>query len=190
MKDTVILGVDPGSRVTGYGVIKVTGTAISVLDGGVVTAHSGSMGERLQKIYQGLRRVADSYQPTEAAIEKIFTHINPAGALVLGQARGVAFLSLTESGIKTIEEYTARQVKQAVVGYGAASKEQVRFMIKSMLTIVNDLAFDAADALAIALCHAHSRNALNGAASMACTKNEQLQALLKQYPKGWRRGRR
>lgn len=188
--ETIILGIDPGSRVTGYGVIKLTGSTITCLDSGVVTAQTGSMADRLQKIYQGLRCIADRHQPQEAAIEKVFSHINPGGALILGQARGVAFLSMAESGIKKIEEYTARQVKQAVVGYGAASKEQVRFMIQSLLTITHDLVFDAADALAIAICHAHSRGARGNDATAPCSKNEQLQMLLKQYPKGWRRGRR
>ena len=186
MTDITIIGIDPGSRATGYGIIKFSNHELNFVDCGVIHAIVGNMSQRLQKIYQGLTQAIDLHQPHEAAIEKVFTHLNPKGALILGQARGVALLAVAQIGIQLVEEYTARRVKQSVVGYGAANKEQVQFMVKTLLKLHQDIPFDAADALAIAICHAHSRSE-NKATDII---HPQLRTILAQYPKGWRRGRK
>ncbi len=154
---TIIIGIDPGSRFTGYGVIRWEGNQSHYIDSGCLRLVAESQHERLQKIFSGLQEIIHCYQPHEAAIEQIFMHENPGSALKLGQARGAAIVALT---IIPITEYSARQVKQAVVGYGAAKKEQVQHMVKRLLNISTKLQADAADALAIALCHAHTRFSL------------------------------
>ena len=153
---TIIIGIDPGSRLTGYGVIKVEGNQSFYLTSGCLQLTSKPPLERLQVIYSGLQEIIQQYQPHEAAIEQIFMHQNPGSALKLGQARGAALVALTIP----ISEYSARQVKQSVVGYGAAKKEQVQHMVGRLLNIKEKLQADAADALAIALCHAHTRFSL------------------------------
>jgi len=149
----IILGIDPGSRLTGYGVIELNGNQSSYIDCGYFKVTSESVALRLQQISLGIKEVIEKYQPQEAAIEQIFMHQNPSSALKLGQARGAAMAALTVP----VSEYTARQVKQSVVGYGAAKKEQIQHMVVRLLNIKQDLQADAADALAVALCHAHSR---------------------------------
>lgn len=151
---TIILGIDPGSRLTGYGLIQCEGNrSIHLANGCFNVARLGAT-ERLQKIYLELKNIIQLFQPQEAAIEQIFMHQNPGSALKLGHARGAAIVALTIP----ISEYSARQVKQSVVGYGAAKKEQVQHMVKRLLNLSEDLQADAADALAIALCHAHTRS--------------------------------
>lgn len=149
----IIIGIDPGSRLTGYGVIRIEGNQSIYLDSGCLKVTAENAGEKLQQIFSGLKEVIVQYQPEEAAIEQIFMHTNPSSALKLGQARGAAIAALNIP----VAEYTARQVKQSVVGYGAAKKEQVQHMVLRLLNIAHDLQADAADALAVALCHAHSR---------------------------------
>jgi crossover junction endodeoxyribonuclease RuvC len=151
---TIIIGIDPGSRITGFGVIRVQGNQNSYLASGSLHLIGENANNRLQKIFSGLQDVIRLYQPSEAAIEQVFMHDNPGSALKLGQARGAAIVALN----MPIAEYSARQVKQAVVGYGAAKKEQVQHMVQRLLNISGALQADEADALAIALCHAHSRN--------------------------------
>jgi crossover junction endodeoxyribonuclease RuvC len=150
---TVIIGVDPGSRHTGYGVIKISGNQSSYLTSGCIHLINENSAQRLQKIFTSLSEIISQYQPHEGAIEQVFMHNNPGSALKLGQARGAAIVALT----MPLAEYSARQVKQSVVGYGAAKKTQVQHMVKRLLNITEDLQADAADALAIALCHAHNR---------------------------------
>lgn len=150
---TVIIGIDPGSRITGYGVVRWEMNRSQYLDSGCLKVGSSDMHERLQQIYLGVREVMDQWLPTEAAIEQIFMHQNPGAALKLGQARGAAIVAL---GLP-VAEYSARQVKQSVVGYGAAVKTQVQQMVKRLLNLNKKLQPDEADALAVALCHAHSR---------------------------------
>jgi len=149
---TIIIGIDPGSRFTGYGVIRWEGNQSHYLDSGCLSMVSYSMPERLQKIFTGLQTIVQRYQPQEAAIEQVFMHQNPGSALKLGQARGAAIVALG----MTVAEYSARQVKQSVVGYGAAAKTQVQHMVRRLLNISLVLQADAADALAVALCHAHT----------------------------------
>lgn len=150
---TTIIGIDPGSRRTGYGVIQLQGNRHIYITSGYldVTAHPAC--ERLRYIFLGLQEILATHQPHEAAIEQVFMHENPGSALKLGQARGAAIVALNIP----IAEYSARQVKKSVVGHGAATKDQVQFMVKRLLNLNNRLQADAADALAIALCHAQAR---------------------------------
>lgn len=151
---TVIIGIDPGSRRTGYGVIRLEGNQYIYLTSGYLDLTAYPACERLRKIFLGLQEIIHSYQPHEAAIEQVFMHENPNSALKLGQARGAAIVALPIP----VSEYSARQVKKSVVGNGAANKEQVQFMVQRLLNLVSKrLQPDAADALAIALCHAHVR---------------------------------
>jgi len=150
---TIILGIDPGSRRTGYGVIKLDGSRQLYITSGFIDLTSYPPLERLRQIYLGLRTIIDTHQPAEAAIEQVFMHENPGSALKLGQARGAAIVALD----MPVSEYSARQVKKSVVGMGAAQKDQVQFMVKRLLRLTGDLQVDAADALAVALCHAQSR---------------------------------
>lgn len=152
----VIIGIDPGSRRTGYGLIRVEGNHSHYITCGFLDLTSPTPAIRLQTIFTRLQELLALHQPHEAAIEQIFMHANPSSALKLGQARGAAIVALTIP----VSEYSARQVKQSVVGYGAAKKEQVQHMVKKLLNITEDLQADAADALAIALCHAHTRSSL------------------------------
>ncbi|HVE44829.1 MAG TPA: crossover junction endodeoxyribonuclease RuvC [Gammaproteobacteria bacterium] len=151
----IIIGIDPGSRRTGYGVIRLEGNRHCYVTSGHLDLTTYDSAERLRQIYIGLRQVIDTHQPQEAAIEQVFMHENPGAALKLGQARGAAIVALNMS----VAEYSARQVKKSVVGHGAAPKDQVQFMVKQLLNLKNVvLQADAADALAIALCHAHCRS--------------------------------
>lgn len=151
---TTIIGIDPGSRRTGYGVIRIEGNRHIYLTSGFIDLTSYPAPERLRQIYLGLQEVLGSYKPQEAAIEQVFMHENPGSALKLGQARGAAIVALEIP----LTEYSARQVKKSVVGSGAADKEQVQYMVKRLLNVTGQLQADAADALAVALCHAHARN--------------------------------
>jgi crossover junction endodeoxyribonuclease RuvC len=151
---TTIIGIDPGSRRTGYGVIRLEGNRHIHLVSGFLDVSSLPVSDRLRQIYLGLQKIIQSYQPQEAAIEQVFMHENPNSALKLGQARGAAIVALD----MPVAEYSARQVKKSVVGHGAAGKEQVQFMVKRLLNLTTHLQADAADALAIALCHAAARN--------------------------------
>jgi len=150
---TIIIGIDPGSRRTGYGLIKLEGNKHTYLTSGYLDVSAYPVAERLRKIYLGLQEIMTSYQPHEAAIEQIFMQENPNSALKLGQARGAAIVALDIP----VAEYSAREVKKSIVGSGAAKKDQVQYMVKRLLNLTGTLQADAADALAIALCHAHSR---------------------------------
>ncbi len=148
-----ILGIDPGSRVTGYGVIEIKQNQYQYLGSGCIRTVAEDWVMRLQQIYQGVREVILQYQPQELAIEQVFMHRNANSALKLGQARGAAIVAVD----LPVHEYAAREIKKAIVGYGAADKTQVQHMIKQMLGLKGLMAADAADALAIAVCHAHTR---------------------------------
>jgi crossover junction endodeoxyribonuclease RuvC len=153
---TIILGIDPGSRITGYGVIRVEGSRHVYLASGCVRVQDENLPERLRQIFLSLQEIVQTYQPDEAAIEQVFMHQNAGSALKLGQARGAAIVALAATEIK-IAEYSARQIKQSVVGFGAAKKEQVQHMVRVLLNLTGIPQVDAADALAVALCHANSR---------------------------------
>ena len=156
---TIILGIDPGSRITGFGVIESDGRTHRYIESGTISSTSKIFSKRLQIIFRGIDAVMQEYQPDEVGVEDIFMHVNPMGALKLGQARGAAICAAAQQDA-IIAEYTARQIKQAIVGYGAAQKAQVQHMVIRMLNLKIDLASDAADALAVALCHAHTRSGL------------------------------
>lgn len=150
----IILGVDPGSRTTGYGIIRAEGRTIEYIDSGCIRVGEKPMAERLQTIFHSLAVLIGEYRPEEFAIEQVFMARNPDSALKLGQARGAAIVSAANSGLP-VHEYSARQVKQAVVGNGGADKSQVQHMVQALLGLDRKPQADAADALAIALCHAH-----------------------------------
>lgn len=154
-----ILGLDPGSLCTGFAVVD-TGPKVTYLLSGSIRARGTSLAERLQEIFAGVDKLANEHRPDEVAIERVFMHRNADSALKLGQARGAA-LSATFAVRPRVFEYAPREVKLAVVGTGAAQKEQVQLMVRRLLNLTGPMGADAADALAIALCHAYSRN-LNG----------------------------
>ena len=158
---TIILGIDPGSRITGYGLIKETNRKIEYIDSGCIrTAPDGELSQKLLQIYDGICQLMDQYSPTEVAIEQVFMHQNPNSALKLGHARGVAMVAAASHRVK-VSEYSARAIKQTVVGYGAAEKDQVNHMVVHLLMLNSPPQQDAADALAIAICHSHMRTGLS-----------------------------
>lgn len=156
---SIILGIDPGSRLTGYGVIAQQGNKMEYLGSGCIRLGDGPLPERLQKIYDGVSQIITQYQPQLFAIEQVFMARNPDSALKLGQARGAAIVAATNASLP-VEEYSARQIKQAVVGQGAATKHQVQQMVTHILKLTATPQADAADALAVALCHGHSYQSL------------------------------
>jgi crossover junction endodeoxyribonuclease RuvC len=160
-----ILGLDPGSQRTGYAVVETQAGRIAYIVSGAIRARGESLTERLQEIFVGVESLTSEFRPDEVAIERVFMHRNADSALKLGQARGAA-LSATFAVRPRVFEYAPREVKLAVVGTGGAQKEQVQLMVKRLLNIAGPLTEDAADALAIAMCHAHSRK-LHGLVSLA-----------------------
>jgi len=151
----IILGIDPGSRKTGYGVIRMEGHRMYYIASGFIRITGDTLADKLQQVYAGVSEVIGQYQPTQFAIEQVFMAKNPDSALKLGQARGVAIVAAANVGLP-VSEYAARLVKQAVVGSGAATKVQVQQMVAAMLKLSDLPQSDAADALAIAICHANS----------------------------------
>lgn len=152
-----ILGIDPGYAILGYGIIDVKGNRFSVVDyGAILTNASMDMPSRLQALYSGLKELIHKYKPDEASIEELFFNNNAKTAILVGEARGVAVLACADGNLK-IGEYTPLQIKQALVGYGRADKKQVQYMVKTMLNLESvPKPDDTADALAAAICHAHS----------------------------------
>ena len=157
---SIILGIDPGSNITGYGVINSVGNKHQYLDCGVIRVKRSNFASQLQQIFSGITKIVTLYQPDEVAIEQVFVNANVNSALKLGQARGAAIVAAASNGQIKFAEYSPRQVKQAVVRYGAAAKAQVQHMIKALLQLSEAPSEDAADALAIALCHAQTRRGL------------------------------
>lgn len=155
----IILGVDPGSRVTGYGVINSVGNKLQYVDCGCIRTESKSFPDRLLTIFDELNLLIERHAPQQAAVEEVFMGRNASSALKLGQARGSAMVACLSHKLE-VAEYSARQVKQAVVGSGAADKSQVQHMVKALLGISDTLAEDAADALAVAICHANTHASL------------------------------
>lgn len=160
-----ILGIDPGSRITGYGVISKEGNRLIHVDNGAIfTDKAKDFPARLERIYRGLAEIIETYRPDAVAVENIFFSNNVQSALKLGQARGAAIVAGVIAGLPVFE-YTALQVKQAVVGNGKAAKQQVQQMIKVLLNLPEIAQEDASDALAVAVCHANS-SALSGMLKM------------------------
>lgn len=162
----IILGIDPGSRLTGYGVIRQTGKQLTYLGSGCINVMRSLKGEaeptladKLKVIHDGVAELIAQFQPSEFAIEQVFMARNPDSALKLGQARGAAIVAAASAGLP-VAEYAARLVKQAVVGTGAADKTQVQHMVMAMLQLQHKPQADAADALAVAICHAHTQTQL------------------------------
>jgi crossover junction endodeoxyribonuclease RuvC len=152
-----ILGIDPGSQVTGYGIVDVAGSRTAPVEWGSI--HSdGEHSERLRNIFLAIGRVVREFKPAEIAIERVFLNRNADSALKLGQARAAAICATFEADVP-IYEYSARHIKQAVVGRGGAEKGQVQRMVQMILGMRDALQADAADALAAAICHAHERHA-------------------------------
>jgi crossover junction endodeoxyribonuclease RuvC len=149
-----ILGIDPGLRITGFGIIEKNGSGIAYIASGCIKSGNAGLPERLGTILANLREVIEKHRPQQIALEKVFVNVNPASTLALGQARGTAICAAVDAGLP-VSEYTALQVKQAVVGNGHASKEQVQHMVKRLLKLAGYPSSDAADALACAICHAH-----------------------------------
>jgi len=159
-----ILGIDPGLRRTGFGVIDVRGQSLSYVTSGIVRVPPGDLPERLKAILDCLGQVIVSHVPVQAAIEKVFVNVNPQSTLLLGQARGAAICAAVSHGLP-VSEYTAQQVKQAVAGNGQANKSQVQQMVRRLLSLPADPSSDAADALACAICHAHGGQGMAGLAT-------------------------
>jgi len=156
---TIILGIDPGSRITGYGIIRETKQKFEYIDSGCIRTSAGTLSHRLLEIFNGICQLMEAFSPNEVAIEEVFMHQNPSSALKLGHARGVAMVACASHRVN-VSEYSAREVKQSVVGFGAAEKHQVKQMVINLLMLNSSPQNDAADALAIAICHSHVRNGL------------------------------
>ena len=154
-----ILGIDPGLRITGFGIIEKNGANIVYVASGCIKSGGADLPGRLKTILENLREVIGEHRPQQIAIEKVFVNVNPASTLALGQARGTAICAAVDAGLP-VSEYTALQVKQAVVGNGHAGKEQVQEMVKRLLGLAGAPSADAADALACAICHAHGGQGL------------------------------
>ena len=150
-----ILGIDPGLRITGFGVIDHHASQLVYVASGIIRTPDADLPERLRVILDGVAEVIRTYQPNAAAVEKVFVNVNPQSTLLLGQARGAAICALVGARLP-VAEYTALQTKQATVGYGKAKKEQVQEMVRRLLKLSGMPTADAADALACAICHAHA----------------------------------
>ncbi|GIU51634.1 crossover junction endodeoxyribonuclease RuvC [Shewanella sairae] len=155
----IILGVDPGSRITGYGVIKCVGRQQVYVGSGCIRTSSDELPLRLKQIFDGLSEIIRQYQPDEFAIERVFMAKNADSALKLGQARGAAIVAATAANLP-VAEYSATQIKSAVVGTGRAQKAQVQHMIQQLLKLPSAPQADAADALGVAVCHYHTCQSL------------------------------
>lgn len=150
-----VLGIDPGSNVTGFGVVEKSGASLGHIDNGCCRVRSASFSGRLQEIFAALSDVLKKYRPEAVAVEKVFFAKNPMSALKLGESRGVAILAAAQFSLPVFE-YSTREVKQAVTGYGQATKEQIQQMVRRLLNLREPAAEDASDALAVAICHLHS----------------------------------
>lgn len=156
---TLILGIDPGSRATGFGVIEVNGNRLRYVASGCIRPEPGAHPQRLRTIFRGISEVIERYSPQESAVEEVFLGKSVSSALKLGQARGSAMVACVEHDLP-LSEYPARTVKQSVTGSGSADKMQVQHMVRALLGLQGKLQADAADALAIAICHANTRSSM------------------------------
>lgn len=161
-----ILGIDPGLRVTGFGVIRKDGHRLSYVASGTIRIPDGDLPSRLKVILESIGEVINTYHPDCAAIEMVFSNVNPQSTLLLGQARGAAICGLVGANL-TVSEYTALQVKKAVVGQGKAQKSQVQAMVQRLLQLEGLPGTDAADALGVAICHAHAGAGISALSGLA-----------------------
>ena len=168
---TRILGIDPGSRVTGYGIIDQAGQQISYVASGCIRTSGDALAERLGIIFAGVNTIIQQYLPDEMAIERVFMNKNADSALKLGQARGAAICASVHREVP-VDEYAAREIKQAVVGNGGATKEQVQHMICVLLSLQKAPPSDAADALGVAVCHGHQRETRNRMAAARSSRGK------------------
>jgi crossover junction endodeoxyribonuclease RuvC len=158
MKAMRILGIDPGLRTTGFGIVEAEGNRLHYVASGTIKTDAVAIGQlpaRLKIIFEGVREITARYAPTCASVEIVFVNVNPQSTLLLGQARGAALSALVSGGLD-VSEYTALQMKKAIVGHGQARKEQVQEMVKRLLNLPGLPGKDAADALGLAICHAHA----------------------------------
>lgn len=182
----IILGIDPGSRVTGYGVIQQQGNKLTYLGSGIIRTEVDDLPTRLKRIYAGVSEIIIQFQPSMFAIEQVFMAKNADSALKLGQARGAAIVAAVNHDLPVFE-YAARLVKQTVVGKGAADKKQVQHMVTKILNLDESPQADAADALAIAISHAHCMQhtlKISNATSANNIKSEHAQLLNTRYSRG------
>ena len=163
-----ILGIDPGLNRTGWGVIDSSGGRLRWVASGIIRVPAGELPQRLRVILAELGEVIRAAQPTRASVEKVFVNVNPQSTLLLGQARGAAICAAVAAGLD-VREHTALQVKQAVVGYGKATKEQVQLMVQRLLALSTPPPTDAADALACAICDANADTLLSVSVTAAST---------------------
>lgn len=163
---TVILGIDPGSRITGFGIVKQQGSKFQYLGSGCIRTPDSNLATKLNTIFNGVSEIIKQYQPDTFAIEQVFLAHNPDSALKLGQARGSAIVAATQNELDVFE-YSARQIKQSVVGTGAAEKSQVQHMVQHILKLEGKPQADAADALAVAICHGNTNQSLINMAGVA-----------------------
>ncbi len=170
----LILGIDPGSRLTGYGVVNAVGNRLEYVTCGCLRLGTGTHGERLKLIFDGINSVIQEFSPQEAAIEEVFLGKSVSSALKLGQARGSAMVACLNSEL-TVAEYSPRKVKQTIVGNGNADKLQVQHMVKVLLGISGKLQEDAADALAVAICHANISKSLQRVSSASSFRKGRFQ---------------
>ncbi len=161
-----ILGIDPGLRTTGFGIIDKQGNKLTYIVSGTIKTPDADLPARLKTILSGVAEIIEQYAPDCAAIEKVFVNVNPQSTLLLGQARGAAICALVGANL-SVAEYTALQVKQAVVGHGKAHKQQVQDMVQRLLLLSGMPGTDAADALGVAICHAHSGEALTALGALS-----------------------
>jgi len=161
-----ILGIDPGLRTTGFGVIHKQGHQLFYVASGTIKTAEADLPQRLKTILDGVAEIVGTYRPDCAAIEKVFVNVNPQSTLLLGQARGAAICALVGAELR-VAEYTALQIKQAVAGHGKAQKAQVQEMVQRLLKLSGLPGTDAADALGVAICHAHSGDALSSLGALA-----------------------
>ena len=169
-----ILGIDPGSRITGYGIIDFDANKSVHVTSGCLRVTGDDLAARLGCIFAGVTDIVDEYAPQELAIEQVFMHRNAGSALKLGQARGAAMVACVRLSL-AVFEYTPNQIKQAVTGKGHAAKEQVQHMIKILLTLPEIPQSDAADALAVAVCHGHIQETKRRLAAPAARRLRELQ---------------
>jgi crossover junction endodeoxyribonuclease RuvC len=154
---TRVLGLDPGSRHTGYGIVDFAGPSATHIASGAIDTTAEEFSQRLQQIFAQVHELIVRYAPTEMAIERVFMHRNADSALKLGQARGAALCGAFAAAVQ-VYEYSPREIKVALVGKGSAEKVQVQHMVRALLSLNGRINADAADALAVAICHAHGRN--------------------------------
>lgn len=171
-----ILGLDPGLRTTGFGLVDALGNRLRYVASGTIKSGTGDLPQRLHTLLEGVREIARQYAPDVAAVEKVFVNVNPQSTLLLGQARGAVICGAVICALP-VAEYTALQIKQAVVGHGKAAKEQVQHMVQRLLALSDLPGADAADALACAICHAHRSASALPPGSGTRRKNSRAKAI-------------